>query len=317
VRSSRRKKIPQRKKYSGLYVKLAIIAFIISNLFWGAAAPIYKWSFSDIHPFTLAFLRFFIPTLVIGIFGFRYLKIQVKHIPLLIGVSICDVSLNVGLFFFALQYTQSINAPIIGSAGPVFLILASMLMLKERPTRKMLLGNLIGLTGVLLIVVQPVLLQNPTQSAIFGNLLLIVATLAFAWGTVLAKELRPYYSGIAITFWSFAIGSVTFLPFFLGEVGKYSFLPNLTSKGFVGIFYATVISATIAYFLYYWAIKYVHASETGVFSYADPVVAVVIAGPLLNEHPSLIFFLGAIMVFLGIYVAEGRIHYHPLHKLFK
>jgi drug/metabolite transporter (DMT)-like permease len=316
MKLSRRKKSLQKKTYSGTFVKLAVISFIVADLIWGAASPIYKWSFSNIHPFTLAFLRFFIPTILMAIFGFRYLKIQPKHIPLIIGVGLCDVSLNVGLFFIALQYTQSINGPIIGSAGPVFLILASILLLKERPTRKMLLGNLIGLTGVLLIVVQPVL-QGSSKGTIFGNLLLIVATIGFAWGTVLAKELRPYYSGLAITFWSFLIGSITFFPFFLQEVNKYGFLPNLTDKGMFGIFYATIFSSTIAYFLYYWAIKYIHASETGVFAYTDPVAAVVIAGPLLNEHPTIIFFLGAIMVFAGIYVAEGRIHYHPFHKLLR
>ncbi|MDE2588526.1 MAG: EamA family transporter, partial [Patescibacteria group bacterium] len=301
------------------FVKLAVISFILSNLFWGGASPIYKWSFSDIHPFTLAFLRFFIPSVLIGIFGFKNLKIQLKHVPLLLAVSLCDITFNVGLFFIALQYTQSINGPIIGSAGPVFLILASMLMLKERPTRKMLFGNLIGLTGVLLIVVQPVLTQSSGEnySSVIGNLLLIAATIAFALGTVFAKELRPYYSGISITFWSFALGSLTFLPLFLNEVYKYGFLPNLSDKGVYGLLYATVVSSTIAYFLYYWAIKYIHASETGIFSYTDPVVAVLIAGPLLNEHPTLIFFLGALMVFAGIYVAEGRLNYHPLHKLIR
>ncbi len=313
---SRRKKSLQKKSFPGLYVKLAVLSFIVADTIWGAAAPIYKWSFTNIHPFTLAFIRFFIPTVIIAIFGFKHLKIQLKHVPLMIGVGLCDVSFNVGLFFIALQHTESINGPIIGSAGPVFLILASMLLLKERPTRKMLMGNLIGLTGVLLIVVQPVL-QGTGQGSIVGNLLLILATIGFAWGTVLAKEARPYYSGLTITFWSFLIGAITFFPFFIQEVNRYGFLPNLTDKGEIGIVYATVFSSTIAYFLYYWAIKYIHASETGVFAYTDPVAAVIIAGPLLNEHPTIIFFLGALMVFFGIYVAEGRLHYHPLHKFFR
>jgi drug/metabolite transporter (DMT)-like permease len=44
-------------------------------------------------------------------------------------------------------------------------------------------------------------------------------------------------------------------------------------------------------------------------------VAIAIANPLLGEHVTTWFFLGASLVFVGIFIAEGRIHYHPLHLL--
>jgi len=59
----------------------------------------------------------------------------------------------------------------------------------------------------------------------------------------------------------------------------------------------------------------VKAQEVGLFNYLDPVVTVLIAVPLLGEHPDIYFFIGTILVFGGIYIAEGRIPWHPFHKL--
>ena len=36
-----------------------VIALIIANIIWGAAAPIFKLALTNIPPFTLGFIRFF------------------------------------------------------------------------------------------------------------------------------------------------------------------------------------------------------------------------------------------------------------------
>lgn len=55
--------------------------------------------------------------------------------------------------------------------------------------------------------------------------------------------------------------------------------------------------------------------RTGIFLYIDPLATVLVAMPLLGEFPGPLYILGAILVFMGIYIAEGRIHWHPIHLL--
>jgi drug/metabolite transporter (DMT)-like permease len=57
--------------------KLAIIALIISNTIWGAASPIFKWSLQNVHPFTLAYLRFALAVFVL--FPFVYKDLRLKY----------------------------------------------------------------------------------------------------------------------------------------------------------------------------------------------------------------------------------------------
>jgi O-acetylserine/cysteine efflux transporter len=296
--------------------KLAILALIIANIIWGAASPLLKWSMEVVHPFTLGFARFIIPALIVTLFSPKSLKIRIKDLPLFFAAGFFGSALNIGAFLLGIHQTASINSPIISSSGPIFLLLASILFLKEHPTRKMLLGNLLGLTGVLLIVVEP-LIRNEHVASFTGNLLLILATFGSIIGTIFAKKLARTYHAFTITFWTFGIGSLFFIPSMLHEINIYGLLPQFQGQGLFGVVYGAIFSSFIAYSLFFWSLKYLFASQTSVFTYMDPIVAMLIAAPLLGEYPNLFFIAGSFLVFFGIFVAEKRIPYHPIHLFFK
>jgi drug/metabolite transporter (DMT)-like permease len=64
-----------------------------------------------------------------------------------------------------------------------------------------------------------------------------------------------------------------------------------------------------------YGISKIDAQEVGIFSYIDPIVAVLIAVPLLSEYPTPLFFVGSLFVFTGIFLAEKRLHWHPFHRI--
>src|SRR5258706_15610423 len=236
-------------------VKLAILALIIANIIWGASAPIFKWSLQSIHPFTLAFLRFALPALFVVLIRPKSIKIKSKDFLAFLMAGILGVSINIGGFFLGLERTESINSPIISSRGPIFLILAAIIFLKEKPTKKMLLGNLIGLTGALLIIIEP-LLRNRPKASFVGNLLILIATFGSIAGTIFIKKLAKKYDALTITFWTFTIGAITFAPLFVQEIGTYGIINQLQTPGLLGALYGIIFSSFIAYTLSYWALKY-------------------------------------------------------------
>ena len=261
----------------------AIIAIIIANTIWGAASPVYKWSFENIHPFTLAFLRFLFSALILFPFVKGSLKIKHKDIliVLLIGASL---TLHIGILFIALTLTTSINSPIIGSSTPIFILIFGILFLREIPTAKKMVGGLIGFLGVLLIILQPTI-EKGLDGSIVGNALLVAATLLSVINILLIKSISKRYKPLTLVFWSFALATLFFIPFFTQEVQTYGFLTNLNMQGIIGILYATLLSSVAAYGLYYYAIKYMQVFDVGVFSYVDPIVGIIVAVSLLSEIP--------------------------------
>ncbi len=292
----------------------AILALIIANTIWGAASPIFKWSLEGIHPFTLAFLRFGIAAIFLLPFVYRDLKVEKKDFMKIFLMAFFGITINITFFFFALKDTVSINAPIIGSSAPVFIIFFSILFLKEHPRTKTLIGGLIGLLGVLVIIVVPIIKMGFTMSTL-GNLFLILATFGSIGHLLIAKKICDKYDPLKIVFYSFIIGALTFTPLFLGEVKTFGLLSQINLHGIIGIVFGAVFSSAVAFSFYHWSIKYLPASEVGIFIYLDPIIAVAIAIPLLGEIPTPTYLIGSLLVFLGIYIAEGRIHYHPFHRL--
>jgi drug/metabolite transporter (DMT)-like permease len=292
----------------------AVLALIVANMIWGAAPPIFKWALADIGPFSLAFLRFAIASLLIYPFARKHLHIENKDIAEVFLIGFLGVTVNIAFFFLGLKLAPSINASIINSSAPIFLIIFSFFLLKERPKHRLITGSLIGLAGVSLIIFQPFFTSEKNLNFL-GNMFFFLATFAGLGHTILGRILVKKYEPLGVAFWCFLVGAFCFLPLCINENLGKSIITQLTLPSVTGILFGAVLSSGVAYFLFFWALKYMQASETGVFLYIDPVITVIIAMPLLGEKPDAFYLIGAALVFAGIYVAEGRIHWHPLHLL--
>ncbi|MDO8551197.1 MAG: DMT family transporter [bacterium] len=294
----------------------AIIALVIANIIWGAASPIFKWSLDNIHPFTLAFFRFWLAALILLPFAWNNLKVEKKDWHTLIILSISGITFNISFFFLGLSLAPSINAPIIATSGPIFLLMGCWFYLKEKIKKKIIFGTLIGFLGVSLIILQP-LLENGFDGEVLGNLFFVLATIGAVIHTVFARKIMPHYSAVTITFWSFFIGALTFAPFFSWETGKYGLLAGISYVGITGIVFGVVLCSVAAYYLFNLSIKMLQAQEVGVFAYLDPIVAIIIAIPLLGEIPTPLYILGSLFVLVGILTAEGRFSVYRLLKKWK
>src|SRR3989344_2669433 len=295
-------------------IRLAVLALILANIIWGASFPIYKWSLEVIPPFSFAFFRFFIGALIILPFVIRFLKVAKEDIPKLILISIISVTVQIPLLFFGLELSPSINAPIIISSGPIFLIVASVIFLKEKLKYKVLIGTLVSLLGVLAIILRPFLEGGLTGFGVLGNFLIFAATLCGVVQAIILKEITVKNNPLTVTFWMFLIGSIPLLPAVLWESASFNLL-ELNMQGAIGLIYGVILAAVLAHYFLAFGIKFIKASEVGVFTYVDPIATIIVAVPLLHEAITFPYLVGAALVFLGIFIAEGRLHWHPLHKL--
>ncbi len=296
--------------------KKSILFLIISNIIWGAGFPIYKWTLEALNPFVFAFLRFFLAALIVLPFTYNNLKIAKKDIPALILVSVVSITLQIMFLFFGLKYSPSINAPIILSSGPIILIIASAFFLKDIVKPKMLTGTLVSLIGVLIVMFRPVINNMNHINLILGNVLLFLSMLCGVAQYMMLKKIMYDNRPLTIVFWSFIIGSLPLIvPILFFNPTGLQMLTNMNLQAVLGLLYATIFSSVVGYCFLYYGIKYIKASEIGIFSYVDPLATIIIAVPLLSEKITGLYLLGSFLVFLGIFIAEERIHYHPIRKL--
>lgn len=296
-------------------INWAIIALIAANVAWGAGSPVMKFTLEQVPPFSLAFLRFLIACLLFYPFVHKQIDYPDLKNRWLWIFSLSGITFNIIFFFWALEKTASINAPIIGSFGPVMILIFSAIFLKEKIKKSAIIGLIMSLIGVIVIIFQPVL-SKKFDGEIFGNFLLILATMGAVVSIVSGRKFLTTKNSFGSTFWSFFIGMVSFLPFMIVEYGKDpGWIANTSISGWVGVLYGGLFSSALAYAASNWALAKLPAYRVSIFAYIDPIAAILVAIPLLGEKVTIPFVIGSIMVFLGILIAEKRIHYHPLHKI--
>lgn len=299
----------------------AVIAVLLSYLFWGAAPPIFKYALTDIPPFTLAFIRFFVAGIILLPFVMPHVKkITRKQLIQIVAGGLWGVSLNVGFLFVGLQYAPSINVHIISSLGPLVLYFLSIWLLKEKPHIQIVKGMLISLCGVAIIVFAPLIKAGydieqtySISSQLLGNVFFIVAMIGGVMISIHTKRVIDKVDTLTITGVQFFVGALTFLPFMWHELLDWSFA-ELTPPSWIGIIYGVIFSSVLAYWLHNYALKRMSAQEIGVYGYMMPVVAVLVAIPLLGEYPDAFFIVGSLFVFIGMFISERHPHLKKMHK---
>jgi len=172
------------------------------------------------------------------------------------------------------------------------------------------------LSGVFLIILSPLILDGKkfVFRAIEGNLFILIATFGSVLQAVFGHGVLKKVNALQVSAITFLFGSLTFIPFIPKELAIWD-ISFLNFAGLTGIIYGVFFSTALAYFLFYYGVSKLNAQEVGIFTYIDPLAAIVVAGPLLNEYPNLFYLIGGVLIFGGIYFAEGRVHWHPFHRL--
>jgi drug/metabolite transporter (DMT)-like permease len=293
----------------------AILFLIIAHVIWGAAYPVYKWALADVPPFTFVFFRFFFAAYLFLPFVYKNITFDKKDFWDFFWLSMSGITLGISLMFIGLQHTSSINAPIILSSGPVFLLIYA-IWARQKVRDNDIIGTVIALLGVLVIVLKPIFTEG-FDGSLLGNGLLLLSSLIGVWNFILFKKLIKKYSIMLVNFWMFVIGTIPLFPLVVHEMTTHSIHHIFMPQGLIGIFYGCVLATTVAYILSSYSIKILSTTEYGVFGYTDPIATVLVAIPLLGEVVTLPYVIGAGFILVGVYITEHRLAWHPLHLLQK
>lgn len=287
-----------------------VLALIISAIIWGAATPILKKSLETISPFSMAFLRFIIASLIILPFAAKFkIRINKSHLPQIIKASFFGITLNIGLLFFGAKLTTGLHIAIITALYPILNAVAAKFTLKEKLNKRIITGMLLGLFGAVIIIGEPLFEIGSTYKSdhLIGDILIILSTIAWVAYTIENKELDKLknYHPFEILPFSFLIGVVTFLPFAVFELVQHPFWTHEVSNfAKFGLIYYGIFSSFVAYFCFTYGLSKTTATEAGITSYLIPILSIILSIPILGEKITSYFLTGSALIALGILVTE-------------
>lgn len=208
------------------------------------------------------------------------------------------------LLFEAYRYTTVATATLCYYLSPIFVMLVSPMLFHERLTPFKLFCVALAFIGMAL--VSGVTGAEPlNQSETIGILLGVGAAVLYACIVLLNKSLQ----GIAqydTTIVQLGISAIVLLPYvcLTERMAEMTFAPRTALLlSVVG-----VVHTGVAYALYFGSVRGLPAQTVAMFSYIDPIVAILLSALLLGERMGLIGIVGAAMV-LGATFFCQRVHH--------
>ena len=136
-----------------------------------------------------------------------------------------------------------------------------------------------------------------------GDLWMSCAVISWALYSVILKKVPKNFDTIVFLFLIFLIGNIIIIPFYVIE-SNYINLFVGDKFAWLIIFYASIGPALISYLLWIKSVKIIGASKSGLFLNLIPVFSALISIIFLNEKLKIFHIVGALLIFLGIYVVN-------------
>jgi drug/metabolite transporter (DMT)-like permease len=279
-----------------------IIGFPV--VFWAFAFPFIKIGLEELNPINLTIMRLFtvcaIFLLFIAVAPKKFSKLHKKDlIPLFLlgflGVVVYHLGLNYGE-----QYMSPSAASLIIATIPVFTIIFATIILKEKITKKIVVGIPLSLSGVIIISFTGTS-GNPLEiSYISAAFAVLISAFVGAGYTIAGKKLLQRYSALSLTVYAFLFGSLGLLPFLSSSL--VTEVAAMTWKGWGAVLFLAVLPTVVGYVLWYVALEKRTASEISVFLYFIPVLSTIISYFLFHDAITLLFIAGAALVILGLVI---------------
>jgi drug/metabolite transporter (DMT)-like permease len=281
------------------------LSLIVVIIFWGSSFASIKILLPQIPANTIAFLRFFLASIVLGIFLVitKQPRLQRKHLPSILltglsGIAIFNVLQNQGL-----RYAGATDSAILIAMSPVFIALLSWLILKERISKLQIIGIFIAFAGSVLVATDGSLSDlGFHRMRLLGDLLVLLSSIIWAVFSISLKKLLTHYPPTTIITYSTFVGTVFLIPFSLFEYPVD--LTAVTAAGWLNIIYLGLLASALGNLIWNAALNTVSAVTAGAYLYLSPVVAAIVALIYLNEIPSIYTIIGGLIILMGTYFAS-------------
>ena len=224
----------------------------------------------------------------------RKSKISFKDIKrnlLLLVISGAFIGINWILLFEAYRYTTVATATLCYYMAPIFMTIASPFVLKEKLTLKKGLCVLVALIGM--VFVSGIVGTSSLHISVPGILCGLGAAFFYACVILLNKFLKDI-SAYDKTMTQLFMASLVILPYTL-LTSDVSF-SALDTKGLICLLIVCVVHTGFAYTVYFSSVGSLKAQTVAIFSYIDPVIAIILSALLLKEEMSVFGIIGAILI---------------------
>jgi drug/metabolite transporter (DMT)-like permease len=257
-------------------------------------------------PVSLNFWRWFIALAVLTPFGLRAIagkgEVLRRHAGILALLALLSVQLFQTMIYHGLRTTMAINALLINSSAPVFMIACSWLVDRERASARQIAGMLLSLAGIIIIMTQGEPRRLIELELHAGDAWILAAMPLWGLYSVLLKRRPAELSGVGLLFVITLLGVTMLAPFFLAHAsGAPTPMPRL--EAVVALIYVGIGASVIAFICWNRGVAIVGANAAGFTLHLLPAFGTLLAIVFLGEEFHIFHAAGVATILAGVILA--------------
>lgn len=285
---------------------LALAAFLTVCLVWGTTYLAIRVAVETIPPLLLTSMRYTVAGLVMLAIAVKRGQRIPRDRATLLNLAVVGF-LMVGIGNLAVvwseQWVPSGLAALFVATAPFWMAVIELFRTGgERVSARGAIGMFIGFAGVAMLVTPKGAGGAYDVHFIVGALVMQLGSLAWQLGSIRSKyqlqhvpllasaSLQMLFGGVIVGAGAIAIGEPARLHF--------------TARGLAALAYLTVFGSIIAYSAYVYALAHMRTSQSSLYAYVNPVVAVILGWLILHEELTWVSILAMCVILAGVALVQ-------------
>ena len=288
----------------------AFLLLAAANLFWSGNWITGRALRDAFDPVTLNFWRWVVATLVLAPFALPGLRANWKeirrHAGILLLLSFTGVVVFHSLVYFGLRSTAAVNAVLLNSSLPMFMLLCSWAIERERASARQVFGMLVSLAGILVIICRgdPTALLHLEFNV--GDAWILLAMPIWGVYSVLLKRRPPGLGGIELLFVIAVLGVLILAP---AVALLHAPLRRPSAPEVLGVLYMGVFASVLAYICWNRGVAAIGANAAGFSVHLLPAFGTILAILFLGETFAAFHAIGIATILAGVLLATRPVRW--------
>jgi drug/metabolite transporter (DMT)-like permease len=271
---------------------------------WGVNFVVVKYATQVFNPVAFTGLRVGTVALFLVIVAFARggITLPRRDVVALLLLGALGNGLYQLFFVHGVARTRAGNAALIIASAPAFIALIARARGMERVKALTLVGIALSVVGVALVMIGSAT-SSTGEATLLGSVLVFFGVLCWSIYTI---GLQPYTTRVDII----QLSSVTMVggavPLLIASTPALigTNWSAIGVGGWLALLYSSVISMGVAYFFWYRGLRVLGPTRTAVYANLQPIVALLVAWPLLNEVPTVFQAVGAATIIAGVFLTR-------------
>jgi len=266
------------------------------------AAILIRLAQTNTQSMVVAAWRLTLATLILTPFVLVTRQQELKALPrrdwFLLILSGAFLAVHFATWITSLAYTSVAAAVVLVSTSPIFVALASRVLLHERFTRGLVIGLITSFCGSVLIGLGDI---GSGTHQILGDVLAMIGGATGAAYLIIGKKMRPKMSLLTYVYPVYGTAAVLLM----GAVPLMG-LPVLPGKPITWLWLLLMALGPqiVGHSMVNWSLKYLSATYVTIAILGEPIGSSLLAWWLLEESPTVMTLIGGLLILGGIAVAS-------------